>query len=312
MRVVVVGAGLMGAPIGCEYALGGHEVVFVARRPGAARQRIEETLGLAADLDLASAAALAAAARSLVVQATQGEIEGTVDLVVESVVERLGDKIEVLGEAARRFPDAILASNTSSLSITTIGDGAGAPERTVGTHYWNPPLLMPLVEVVRGDRTSAAPVERMAATLRDLGKRPVLVERDVPGFVWNRLQLALLREAAWLVEQGVASAVTVDEVVRDGLARRWRYAGPFQTVALGGAETFERIAANLFPVLSDADRLPDLGRWLEGAAGEREALRARRDRGLVDDLRRDRSALEAAVPSEGAVGRAASTEGAPW
>ncbi|HKG26392.1 MAG TPA: 3-hydroxyacyl-CoA dehydrogenase family protein, partial [Thermomicrobiales bacterium] len=208
--------------------------------------------------------------------------------VVESIVEDLDAKIEVLRDAAGRWPAAILASNTSALSITKLGQGAGAPEQTIGTHYWNPPLLMPLVEVVCGDETADKVADEVIATLRALGKRPLDVRRDVPGFVWNRLQLALLREAVWIVENGVATPEVIDETVRDGLARRWRLTGPFETVALGGPDTFTRIAANLFPELSDAHEIRNLGRWLKSDADELAAIRARRDAGLRDELDRDR------------------------
>src|SRR5918992_1203463 len=161
MRVLVVGAGLMGAQIGCEYALGGHDVTLFARRAESVRLRVESAF--------------------------------------ESLPEQLELKASLLRDAAARSPDAVLASNTSSLSITALGEAAGAPERTVGTHYWNPPLLMPLVEVVAGDRTRRDVLTFVRSTLEALGKRPVVVEREVPGFVWNRLQTALLRESLWLV-----------------------------------------------------------------------------------------------------------------
>ncbi len=155
-------------------------------------------------------------------------------------------------------PAAVVATNTSSLSITAIGDAIGAPERTVGTHYLNPPLLMPPVEIVAGERTSAETVAFARDTVAALGKLPVLVRRDVPGFVWNRLQFALVRECAWLVESGVASAEDVDTVVREGLARRWRHVGPLRSIALGGVDTWNRSGANIVPELSDAAALPDL------------------------------------------------------
>jgi 3-hydroxyacyl-CoA dehydrogenase len=116
----------------------------------------------------------------------------------------------------------------------------------------------------------------------------MLVDRDVDGFVWNRLQLALLREAVWIVERGVASPETVDEIVRDGLARRLRYTGPFQTAALGGAATFERVAENLWPVLSRQRHLKDLQQWLDERPETTGPLRERRDEGLAADLRADR------------------------
>jgi 3-hydroxyacyl-CoA dehydrogenase len=144
--------------------------------------------------------------------------------------------------------------------------------------------------VVRGAATSSDVADRVTALLRTLGKRPVAVRRDVLGFVWNRLQLALLREAVWLTEAGVASPEEVDRVVREGLARRWRLIGPFETVALGGAETFERIAANLLPALSDATALPGLRRWLDETPETLARVRRERDLGLAEELRRDRAA----------------------
>ena len=103
--------------------------------------------------------------------------------------------------------------------MTELAERVGTPARTLGTHYWNPPLLMPLVEVVAGERTDPGAVGRVAETLRALGKRPVSC-RDVPGFVWNWLQMAVLREAVSLCERGVASPETVDEILTYGLARR--------------------------------------------------------------------------------------------
>src|SRR5207244_1763533 len=127
------------------------------------------------------------------------------DLAVESVPEELELKARLLREVAAASPAAILASNTSSIPISELGAAVGAPERVVGTHYLNPPLLMPPVEVVAGEHTDPAVVATVVETLEALGKQPVLVRRDVPGFVWNRLQFALLRECVWLVDHGVAS-----------------------------------------------------------------------------------------------------------
>ncbi|MBA3415378.1 MAG: 3-hydroxyacyl-CoA dehydrogenase family protein [Chloroflexia bacterium] len=284
MHVAILGAGLMGSQIGVEYALGGHSVVFVSRSRERAARRVRDAISLAVESGLASAEAGRAAQDGIAVETEPGAIGGDCRLVVETVVEDLAVKGEVLAEVAAVAPEAILATNTSSLSILAIGEACRAPERVVGTHYWNPPLLMPLVEVVRSERTRPGIAEEITATLLKLGKRPVLVEKDAPGFVWNRLQLALLREAIWIVEHGVASPETVDEVVRDGLARRWRYTGPFQTAALGGAATFEKIAANLWPGLSAATELRDLRRWLPGEADDLGELRERRDRGLRRDL----------------------------
>jgi 3-hydroxybutyryl-CoA dehydrogenase len=289
LKVAVAGPGLMGSQIGVEYALGGHRVTFVARDAGKARRRIDDAFALVEQLELGPAASIGLARDRVRVVDDLAELDPHTDLAVESIVEDLDEKVALLHGLAARLPAAILASNTSSISITDLGEGTGASERMIGTHYWNPPLLMPLVEVITTERLRPDLVSRVVATLTDLGKRPILAERDVPGFIWNRLQLALLREAVWLAENGVASPEAIDQAVRDGLARRWRYTGPFQTAALGGADTFQRIAANLWPVLSDADRLTDIRRWLNEDPDVLERARTRRDQGLRDDLRREQA-----------------------
>jgi 3-hydroxybutyryl-CoA dehydrogenase len=277
----------MGSQIACEYALGGHEVVVLARRPDVARERVEQGFATAREHGLAtSEQEVAARDRMMIVE--NSETADGAQIIVESVVEDLVEKQAALEPIVARNPEAIVASNTSSIPITAIGAAIGAGERTVGVHYWNPPLLMPMVEVIRGDETAGAVVDEMIVTMRALGKRPVLVDRDVQGFAWNRLQLALLREAVWLVENGVASPETVDEIVRDGLARRWRYTGPFQTAALGGASTFERVANLLWPALSRATSLQHLRKWLVESTETTGPLRDRRDRGLAADMRADR------------------------
>jgi len=275
VKVLVVGAGRMGAQIGVEYLLGGHEVVFCARDVDAAAVRVRDALDLAARLGATSEPAW---------MVTDG-LAADADLVVESLPEDLALKASLLTPVAGVSPAAIVATNTSSLPITVLGEAIGAPERTIGTHYWNPPLLMPLVEVIPGEATSPAVVERICAALTALGKQVVVVERDVPGFIWNRLQLALMREALWLAENGVADPGTIDVVVRDGLARRWRHVGPFAAAALGGIDTWRQIGENLLPELSRAQDLAGLEAFLDTDPGELRRLRDERDEALARELR---------------------------
>jgi 3-hydroxybutyryl-CoA dehydrogenase len=283
-RVAIVGAGLMGAQIGCEYALSGCEVAWIVRDRAGAQARIERALALALEHGLADPATVARA-RELM---RFGADEAAPEVIVESLPEQLGLKAEVLRPLLAAYPHAALATNTSSISISALGEATGASERIVGTHYWNPPLLMPLVEVLAGERTPPSVRDRVVELLRAVGKRPVLLEREAPGLLWNRLQLAMLRECLWLVEHGVASPEAIDEVMRDGLARRWRLTGPFETVGLGGAPTFDAIAANLFPVLADATATSGFGPHVPTDPELLAALRARRDEALAAELRRER------------------------
>jgi 3-hydroxybutyryl-CoA dehydrogenase len=275
VRVTVVGAGLMGSQIACEYLLAGDDVTILARDERRARARLEDALLVAQD-----AGAIPAGLHG---EARYTREPGDADLIVESLPEDLDLKIAALGPVLAAAPRATIASNTSSLSVAVLGAALGAADRVLGTHYWNPPLLMPLVEVVVPDRTDPARASWIEARLEAMGKRPKRV-RDVPGFVWNRLQFALLREALWLAEQGVASPLDIDEIVRDGLARRWTLTGPFQTLALGGSATFEAVASNLFPELSRAETPGALAPYDRLASAEKDALRVLRDRGLAELL----------------------------
>ncbi len=279
----------MGAQIGCEYALGGCEVTWLVRDRERAAPRIEQALALAQRHGLADEGDVERARASMRYgEAGPGGEAGQLDLIVESLPEQLALKAEILGALALRHPDAILASNTSSISLSALGEAAGAPERILGTHYWNPPLLMPLVEVLAGKRTPPALRDQVVELLQSIGKRPVVLEAEADGLLWNRLQLAVLRECLWLVEHGIATPETIDEVMRDGLARRWRLTGPFETVGLGGAQTFDAIAENLFPMLSDAKAGSGFASHVPTDPAQLAALRERRDAALAAELRRER------------------------
>ncbi|MFN2521122.1 MAG: 3-hydroxyacyl-CoA dehydrogenase family protein [Candidatus Limnocylindria bacterium] len=287
--VAIAGAGRMGAQIGAEYALAGHPTILITRTGGTGDRALEQATaairllvdeGLATEKDARAAVGRLATATDL-----SGACLGA-EIVVESVAEDFEAKVTVLTAAGGAAPDAILATNTSSLSIGALGDAAGVADRLIGTHYWNPPTLMPLVEVVSGPKTATTVRDRMLETLRRLGKDPVLVT-DAPGFVWNRLQFALLREAAALVADGVVSASDLDRIVARGLARRWSLVGPFDTMDLGGRETFLAIARGLFRELSDGTSVDDLAHVPASGLNRLAELARERDRGLAELRRRE-------------------------
>jgi 3-hydroxybutyryl-CoA dehydrogenase len=157
--------------------------------------------------------------------------------VIESAIENEQVKRKIFAQLCPILkPEAILATNTSVISITQIAAKARLKNRVVGTHFWNPPYLIPLVEVVRGKHTGDAAMDRTVALLARVGKHPVRVNKDVPGFVGNRLQHALWREAISIVEQGIADAATVDDCVKFGFGLRLPVLGPMENADLVGTD----------------------------------------------------------------------------
>lgn len=264
-EVAVVGAGTMGAGIARVFAEAGSSVRLCARRESSL-EKARARLGLAAERVRATTSADEA-------------LEGA-ELVVETIVEDAGPKRELLERAeALAAPDAILTTNTSSLPLASLAGELRRPERFAGLHWLNPPELVELVEVVVGERTSAATAETLTGWMELLGKTPVLVRRDVPGFAVNRLQYALLREAYALVGAGVCSFADVDRAVVHGLGARWAAIGPFTTMDLAGLDVHAAVAANLWPELaSEGEPASAIAHALESGARGVES-----GRGLLGD-----------------------------
>ena len=174
------------------------------------------------------------------------------DIVFECVVENLSVKQDLFQKLDGICGlDTILASNTSAISITEIASKSTHRERIIGTHYWNPPYLIPLVEVIRTEQVSDKTVERTFEILNGAGKHPVLVQKDVPGFLANRLQHALFREAISIVEHGIASPKDVDEAIKYGFGMRVGISAPFEVMDMCGLDLTQSIHSYLFPHIED-------------------------------------------------------------
>jgi 3-hydroxybutyryl-CoA dehydrogenase len=170
--------------------------------------------------------------------------------VIEAAPEDLALKQRIFADVERAAPEAaILASNTSVIPIGQIVARVERKQRTLGTHWWNPPYLVPLVEVIRTTETSDATITSAMTLLKSLGKAPVEVKKDVPGFVGNRLQHALWREAIALVAEGVCDARTVDDVVKSSFGARLAVLGPLENADLVGTELTRAIHSYIFPAL---------------------------------------------------------------
>jgi len=245
--VVVVGGGLMGHGIAEVFAASGHRVTVCDRDTGVRASVLER---------IADAAALRGDDPSLVLGRVRvtGALSSAVEdacMAVEAVAENLAVKRAVFGELGRLTgPATILATNTSALPVREVGSAAAHPERVIGTHFWNPPHLVPLVEVVQSELTSDNTVLRTMEILRAAGKSPVHVRRDIPGFIGNRLQHALKREAIALVAQGVCDAETIDRVVKEGFGPRMSVLGPMEQSDLVGLDLTLAIHETLMPSLN--------------------------------------------------------------
>ncbi len=237
-KIAVIGAGLMGHGIAQIFAVNGHEVTLVDLDENIleyAIRGIRKNLELMAEHDVIATEDIDAAIDRVTTTTNMEKGVDGADFVLEAVVENLEVKQDLFMNLDRICPPStILASNTSVISITEIAQKSLYKQRIVGTHFWNPPHLIPLVEVVPGDKTAKETVETTYQLLLDVGKHPVKVKKDVPGFVANRLQHALWREAISIVENGIADAATVDECIKFGFGLRLPALGPMENADMVG------------------------------------------------------------------------------
>jgi len=263
-KIAVLGAGLMGHGIALTMARAGHDVTIsdpVAGARETVRQRIAESMALMGDGEDLVKAALA----RIAVTSDLADAVVAAEIVFEAAPEKLEIKQALFAEVEKHASaDCILASNTSVMPITKIMGGLAKRERALGTHWWNPPHMIPLVEVIRTEWTSDSTVEAMMILLQNAGKTPVRVARDVPGFIGNRLQHALWREAISLVEHGICDAEAVDTVVKSSFGRRLAVLGPLENADLVGTDLTLDIHSQ---VLADLERQAGPSAYLEDLVG---------------------------------------------
>lgn len=270
--VVIAGAGIMGASLAQLFAQYNYDVVIYDNSPenikkGERQIELNQTELLASkELSMQESKNIV----SRITFTTDMACFKKADFVLEAIIEKMEIKKEFWKAVSEIAPeDTILASNTSGLSITEIATVVKNPERFCGMHWVNPPHIVPLVEIISGGKTDKEAPDIVYQVAKSLHRKPVMVRKDAKGFVLNRLQYALLREALHIVEKGIASMEDVDNVMKYGLGMRYAAIGPFETVDLGGLDTFRIIGEYLFPDLSDAKEVPELlkSRYDEGAYG---------------------------------------------
>lgn len=313
-QFAVVGAGLMGTNIALDFALAGYSVRMMDAQPEQ-RRRSEETCAANARLlethGVLTEPPAAVLARIRYCDSVAETVDGA-DLVIEAVSEHLELKRALFRQIGEHAPArAVLASNTSSFSPSLLADATGRPDRFLVAHYWNPAHLIPLVELVPSPHTDPGILETVRTLYACMGKRPVVVRKEVLGFIGNRLQFALLREALALVESGVATPDDIDTVVRSSFGQRLPVTGVFRTADLAGLDVLLAICRVLFPDLA-ADQAPgpamaglvEAGRlgtkadagWFDYGPGEAEALRATLFAALIRQRGEDVGAARPRVP----------------
>jgi 3-hydroxybutyryl-CoA dehydrogenase len=259
-RIAVVGAGLMGHGIAQEFAVAGYDVSLTDTNSEVlegAIERIRMNLQRMVTLELVDSEKALAAPERISTTPDLSVAVSDVDVVIEAASENLGLKQRLFGEMDRICrPDTILASNSSSFMPSELNPQVTHRGRVLVAHYFNPPHFLPIVELVRGPETDEAVVDTMRALLLGIGKHPAVVNKEARGFVGNRLQLALFREALSIVEQGIAGVDDVDTVVRYGFGRRLAAAGPFEIADAAGSDLWAEVAANLLPNISAATEIP--------------------------------------------------------
>ena len=251
-HALVLGGGTMGVGIIAMFLGGGWKVDVVSRsastRDGlpAATSRALKAMGKPDDVS------------GLATYATLEEAPWhTIDIAVETVTEDLALKQKIFADMERLSrPGVPLTSNSSSFPISEIGKGLASQDRMMGLHFFMPAHLIPLVEVVRSVHTDVALAEKVGAIMNELGKRPVQVKKDVIGFLGNRIQGALMREALWLIEEGVASPEDIDATVRLSFGFRYAAAGPITQKEHSGWDTTCAVAKIIWPDLNNSDGPP--------------------------------------------------------
>ncbi|MEA5083649.1 MAG: 3-hydroxyacyl-CoA dehydrogenase family protein [Lachnospiraceae bacterium] len=260
-KIVIAGAGVMGSSLAQIFAQYGYKTVVFYRNEKSKEKSIElintnqrgsvnnkilspdESKQLVSNISFSN----------------NKECFKTADVVIETIAENMEVKHSFWKEISSVVKEeAILTTNTSGLSITEISKAVHMPERFCGFHWVNPPHIVPLVELIRGEKTEEEVINQVYELAKSVGKKPIILQKEAPGFVLNRFQYAILREAMHIVDNGICSISDIDNVFKYGLGMHYAAIGPFETADLGGLDTFLSISEYLFKELADEKEVSNL------------------------------------------------------
>ena len=244
-NISIIGGGLMGAGIAQIFAASGYGVKIF--EPNA---DVRATIHDRTESNLAALGDDVSVVERIECFGDLAETVNDADYVTEAAPEKLELKQSIFADLVKHSPrNCILASNTSVIPITKIADGLETADRIIGTHWWNPPFLIPLVEVVQAKYTSLETVNATMNLLKGIGKAPAHVKKDTPGFVANRMQHALWREAIAMVAEGICDAKTLDDCVKNSFGLRLSVLGPLENADLVGLDLTLDIHKTIIPEL---------------------------------------------------------------
>lgn len=258
-RICSIGTGTMGPGITLSFACAGFPVTMFTRSEASLKrgfERIKELLDRFRDNGLVQEVDIPEIMRRISGVTNLAEATAKADFIIEAISEDLDLKQEVFAQIEKYCSvEAILASSTSGLTATALAEKLENKGRFVVAHFWNPPHLIPLVEIAPSEHTSQKTVDITAQLLEDIGKKPVILKKEVQGFIGNRLQFAMLREALFLIESGIADKEAIDTTIKYALGRRLATTGPFESADLSGLDVISNIAAYLFADLCNSSEV---------------------------------------------------------
>lgn len=298
-NIVIAGAGLMGASIGQIFSQYGYQTTIYSHKESSftkAKEIIANCQSTLVENNVLTEEE-SQKIQDSIVYTTDLNCFKNADLVIEAIPEVFDTKVDFFNKITEILPsNSIIATNTSAISINDLGECVLNPERFCGTHWLNPPHIIPLVEITKSKKTKQWVSDAVVNLLKDMGKEPVILKKDIKGFLSNRLQFALLREASYLVECGVATPEDIDRTLKYGNGIRYSCSGPFKIIDLGGVQVFNNVAKYLFPVLSkediESDLLTDMVKQgLNGISTQRGFYKYTKQSALEEEKERDRKMI---------------------
>lgn len=260
--VAVIGTGTMGPGIAQIFAQGGLGVVLYdikKEQLEKASRVIQGNLRLFQEMGSLSTREVEEVQKRISSTSDFEEAAKRADFVLEAVPEVVEIKRSVFRALDELCPsEVILATNTSGISITEIARATQTPERVVGMHWWNPPVIIPAIEIIKGDRTTEEVLSITRALTVKMKKIPVLVRKDIPGFLGNRMQYALMREAISLLQEGVATAEDIDMMIKAGIGFKFPVMGPLETIDMAGLDIYDRVSQYLYSKLDHSSSPPPI------------------------------------------------------